>query len=371
MAIQITDSLDAGKVAELRERLTFLHRLANATLEAKTEEILRGQEGELRIHEGKLIEVHARNREKSERKVPTINELGEELKTREGTVVEVHRRVEFKHERSPKTFDDVLDATLNNSLKDVFSEHGQQTIKDHIKAAVDSFFSKDSVGEAKERNVIMLWDKNILLRIDYFLWRYNFSNRKIFEHVDAVFGYTVVKRVVDPATVSPEILSHAIPQAVSGEGSEVPLFPYTDESSGRNGASDQDSVINGGGDGKGGGGDHSGVGVGVVSIASSGALGAGIGGVVAEIDIGNGTGGGVGASVEVGAGAGVYSGAGVGVGVGIGAGTGVSVGADARIGVGTSVGGVILFVVAAIGITATIRALQDSAAKNLCILRKG
>ena len=172
---------DDEKVAELRERLTFLQTMANTTLDAKTDDILRGQEGDLKIHGG--------------------------------TIVEVHKRVEIKHEDSAKTLDEVVDATMDDGLRGVFSDRVKGAIGGIVKTAIATFFCNDSVGEVKQEDMVVVWDNNALLRVDYFLWRYNFSTKKIVEHVDSVFAYAVIKRVIDVRTVSPEVISYAISHA--------------------------------------------------------------------------------------------------------------------------------------------------------------
>ena len=62
---------DPEREAELRERLSFLQRMAYTILDGKTNEILYSQEGDLKV---KL-----------------------------GTIVDIHKRVEFEHSDSPKT----------------------------------------------------------------------------------------------------------------------------------------------------------------------------------------------------------------------------------------------------------------------------
>ena len=148
---------DDERVAQLRERLTFLQTMAETTLDGKTNEILHGQEGDLKIHGG--------------------------------TIVEVHKRVEIKHEDSAKTLDEAVDATMEDGLRGVFSDRVKSAIGGIVKRAIATFYSNDSIGEVKQEDMIVVWDNNALLRVDYFLWRYNFSSKKIVEHVDSVFAY--------------------------------------------------------------------------------------------------------------------------------------------------------------------------------------
>ena len=167
---------DEAKVAELRERLTFLQTMANTTLDAKVNEIIHGQEGDLKIHGG--------------------------------TIVEVHKRVEVKHEDKAKSLEEAVDSVMTDGLMGVFSDRVKGAIGGLIKTAIATFFCNDSVGEVKQDDMIVVWDNNALLRIDYYLWRYNFSTRKIMEHIDSIFAYVVIKRVVDTSTVSPDVISY-------------------------------------------------------------------------------------------------------------------------------------------------------------------
>ena len=187
----LSSDADDHRVAELRERLTFLQAMAETTLEAKTNEILHGQEGDLKIHGG--------------------------------TIVEVHKRVEIKHEDSAKTLDEAVDATMEDGLRGVFSDRVKSAIGGIVKRAIAMFYCNDSIGEIKQEDMIVVWDNNALLRVDYFLWRYNFSSKKILEHVDSVFAYAVIKRVVDVSTVSPEVVSYAISHAFSEDDAKAIL----------------------------------------------------------------------------------------------------------------------------------------------------
>ena len=178
MAKAILVDEDPEKLAAMQERLSFLQKMANTTLDGKINDILHGQEGDLKIHGG--------------------------------TIVEVHKRVEIKHEDSSKTVDDVIDATLNDSLEGVFSDRSKKSIGGLIKGVVHCFFTNDSIGEVKEEDMLVVWDNNALLRVDYFMWRYNFSNKKVVEHIDSVIAYVVIKRVIDLCKVSPDVISYAI-----------------------------------------------------------------------------------------------------------------------------------------------------------------
>ena len=100
----LTSEEDEARVAELRERLTFLQTMANTTLNAKVNEIIHGQEGDLKIH-GR-------------------------------TIVEVHKRVEIKHEDEAKSLDEAVDSVMTDGLKGVFSDWVKGAIGGVVKTAI-------------------------------------------------------------------------------------------------------------------------------------------------------------------------------------------------------------------------------------------
>ena len=177
-SVQSVGAEKPERVAELRERLTFLQHMAYTTIDAKTNEILHGQEGDLKIHGG--------------------------------TIVEIHKRAEIKHEDTPKNLNEAVDSVMTDGLNGVFSQRVKNSIGSLVKTAIATFFHDDSVGEVKYEDMIVVWDNNALLRVDYFLWRYNFSTKNILEHIDSVYAYVVIKRVIDVNKVSPEVVVYAI-----------------------------------------------------------------------------------------------------------------------------------------------------------------
>ena len=168
---------DPEREAELRERLSFLQRMAYTILDAKTNEILHSQEGDLKV---KL-----------------------------GTIVDIHKRVEFEHSDSPKTFEAAVDSVMTDSLNGVFSDRVKSSIRGVVKTATNTFLSNDSVGEVKYEDIIVVWDNYALLLVDFFVWRYNFSTSNILQHVDAVYAYVIIKRVIDISKVSQELATYS------------------------------------------------------------------------------------------------------------------------------------------------------------------
>jgi hypothetical protein len=192
----LTSEEDEARVAELRERLTFLQTMAITTLDAKVNDIIHGQEGDLKINGG--------------------------------TIVEIHKRVEIKHEDEAKSLDEAVDSVMTDGLKGVFSDRVKGAIGGVVKTAIATFFCNDSIGEVQQDDMVVVWDNNALLRVDYYLWRYNFSTKKIVEHIDSIFAYVVIKRVVDVSAVSPEVISYAISHAFSESNAKEMLREIED-----------------------------------------------------------------------------------------------------------------------------------------------
>ena len=180
---------DPEREAELRERLSFLQRMAYTILDAKTNEILHSQEGDLKV---KL-----------------------------GTIVDIHKRVEFEHSDSPKTFEAAVDSVMTDSLNGIFSDRVKSSIRGVVKTATDTFLSNDSVGEVKYEDIIVVWDNCALLLVDFFVWRYYFSTSNILQHVDAVYAYVIIKRVIDISKVSQELVTYSTSNDCTGENMKI------------------------------------------------------------------------------------------------------------------------------------------------------
>ena len=170
---QIRDAAEAEneKVkAELEERLSFLHKSAVNHLEVKRNEILAGSDNDLKIHGGTDVEEHMKVR---------INASTDE-------------------------------SQLTDAIGDIFSGDVLGGLKKVIVAATESILGNGAVGEVEEQDYEVVWYNNALVRIDFYLWRYNFSSKGVITDVENVLAYYAVKRVLDWDKVDPQVVTYCI-----------------------------------------------------------------------------------------------------------------------------------------------------------------
>ena len=60
-------------------------------------------------------------------------------------------------------------------------------------AGVESILGNGAVGEVEEQDYEIVWYNNTLVRIDFYLRRYNFSSSGVIKDVESVLAYYCVK----------------------------------------------------------------------------------------------------------------------------------------------------------------------------------
>jgi len=164
------ESEDEKVKAELEERLSFLHKAALNHLEVKKGEILAGSENDLKIHDGTDVEEHMKIR---------LNASSDE-------------------------------SQLTDAIGDIFSGDVLDGLKKVVVAATESILGNGAVGEVEEQDYEIVWYNNALVRIDFYLWRYNFSSKGVIQDVENVLAYYAVKRVLDWDKVDPQVVTYCI-----------------------------------------------------------------------------------------------------------------------------------------------------------------
>jgi len=168
--IMETAEVENEKVkTELEERLSFLHKAALNHLKVKKHEILSGSENDLKIHGGTDVEEHMKIR---------LNASSDE-------------------------------SQLTDAIGDIFSGDVLDGLKKVVVAATESILGNGTVGEVEEQDYEIVWYNSALVRIDFYLWRYNFSSKEVIQDVENVLAYYVTKRVVDWDKIT-QVLTYCI-----------------------------------------------------------------------------------------------------------------------------------------------------------------
>ena len=121
--------------ARLQEQLTFLEMAAEGRVKAKLPELLHGNESDLQI--------------------------------RGGTVVEQHTKVTMNVSENY--------TELREAIDELFGDGFFDGIKRLAKTALTPILSNGSMGQCEQQDFVILWAHNSLMRVDFYCWRYNFS----------------------------------------------------------------------------------------------------------------------------------------------------------------------------------------------------
>lgn len=125
-----------------------------------------------------------------------------DLKIHGGTDVEEHMKVRINASTD--------ESQLTDAIGDIFSGDVLGGLKKVIVAATESILGNGAVGEVEEQDYEVVWYNNALVRIDFYLWRYNFSSKGVITDVENVLAYYAVKRVLDWDKVDPQVVTYCI-----------------------------------------------------------------------------------------------------------------------------------------------------------------
>ena len=167
--------------AELDEQLKFLEIAAEGRLKAKLPELLHGNESDLQIHGG--------------------------------TVVEQHNKISIDVSQDERELEAAID--------DMFGGGFFKGIERLAKTALKSILGNGSIGQSEQQDFIILWAYNSLMRVDFYCWRYNFSAGGAIAERQNVFAYAVVKRVLDWNKVDPQVVAYSLSNAENLKGEEL------------------------------------------------------------------------------------------------------------------------------------------------------
>ncbi len=136
-----------GTTAELKETLIFLEKVANHHLDAR---------------------LHA-----------LLHKDG-------GLVLELHKRVSVQLSDDNDSVHDALSGMLTSSTVSRVASILHSTVNNVLHTAV--------VGTVEKTHYVTLWENNVLMCVQFYLWRYRFSSGAILGGINSVYAYAVVKR---------------------------------------------------------------------------------------------------------------------------------------------------------------------------------
>ena len=105
-------------------------------------------------------------------------------------------------------------AEINNAIGEVLSGDFLDGLKSLVTAGLNQMLGNASAGETERVDFHIVFANNSLLRIDYMMYKYNFSSRGIIDEVQNVFCYYLQVGVLDLEKVNPQILLYELTRAI-------------------------------------------------------------------------------------------------------------------------------------------------------------
>ena len=124
-------------------------------------------------------------------------------------VAVVDKAQKYKIKVSAATSDQVSQA-----LDEILSGDFLDGIKRLVKVGLDQLLGNVSAGETERRDFHVVFANNSLLRIDYMIYKYEFSSKGLKDEMQNVFCYYLQVGVLDLQKVNPQILLYELTRAI-------------------------------------------------------------------------------------------------------------------------------------------------------------
>lgn len=158
----------------MQQRLNILEKMVNYRLDIAKTSMLNGERGDQEIHTG--------------------------------TVVEFRKQVSVTIDKGSS--DD--ENSLEGMVKDFFGGQFMAGIEKLILGAVQAILGNASMGEHEDSSMFIVWSNNALLRLDSYIYRWNFTSKEVIKDVEGVTGVITMMRVINLTKTDPQVLTWAI-----------------------------------------------------------------------------------------------------------------------------------------------------------------
>lgn len=109
------------------------------------------------------------------------------------------------------------DKDISDGVDELLSGNFLGTIKSLLKVALDEFLGNTSVGESEKSDFHVVFANNSLLRLDYMIYKYDFSSKGLLEEQQNAFCYYMQVGVLDLEKVNSQILLYELTRAIGEE----------------------------------------------------------------------------------------------------------------------------------------------------------
>ncbi|CAH3165983.1 unnamed protein product, partial [Porites lobata] len=107
---------------------------------------------------------------------------------------------------------------VGSVIDDLFSGEFLDGLKHLVKTAMNELLGNASAGEKEKRECHVVYANNSIVRVDYHMYKYDFSSHGLRSNAQNAFCYLVQVSVLDLKKVDPQVVLYELDRAV-GEGS--------------------------------------------------------------------------------------------------------------------------------------------------------
>ena len=157
----------------------------------------REKEERLRVLE-KMVKGHL-----SEEQTRIINGERGDQEIHSGTIVEEFKEVNLVLTSTPSE-------DLTGAIDSFFEGNFLGGLHKLVNLAIKAVLGNSSLGEYESSSMFIVWSHDALVRIDTYVYRWNFSSQSVIDTVEGALGILMFQRVVDLTKTDPQVLTWAI-----------------------------------------------------------------------------------------------------------------------------------------------------------------
>jgi hypothetical protein len=132
------------------------------------------------------------------------------------------RYIEQYHVASKQNVDQQVKDHMNAAIQSFFSIGGNEDTKKAIQnglqslisGALDGFIGSTEIGESEQRVYVVVPENNAFIRADIACWKYHFEQHKIIDQSDSAVAYVLCKSVIDHTKLTIDELIYLVTEAM-------------------------------------------------------------------------------------------------------------------------------------------------------------
>lgn len=204
-----------------QERLLILERMIKYQLDNAKSTMLNGEKNDQQIHDGTVVQFYKQIYIKVSNSA--TSGTGSQSKS---TPTDKDKPGQIKSQNND---DSATEANLGKAINSFFGGNIKKGFQNLVQVGVSAILGNSFMGEHEDTKMFIMWSDNSLIRLDAYIYRWNFSCNEIIQNIEGATGVLVMKRVLDITTVDPQVLTWAITSQSSDASQRQEAIESADE----------------------------------------------------------------------------------------------------------------------------------------------